>query len=197
MYTLTSLGCFTSVNNTTKALLYRWQRHRYVLTRSVIWHWPNLSDIEPIWYWIHLLNLSDTNSIRYWTYQIVNLLDTEPTRYQTCQISNLSDTEPIRYWTYQMSNLSHTEPIRSALFQILRCANSHSAQPGSSSPQLTMTPSPSQHATPVPSPLTSPRWPSTTPSVPCDEIKDEKCTPVHSPPPQQIILACSVMILSR
>jgi hypothetical protein len=41
----------------------------------------------------------------------MNLSDTEPIRYRTYQILNLSDTEPIRRWIYMNPNLSDNEPI--------------------------------------------------------------------------------------
>ncbi len=76
-------------------------------------------------YLILVPNLSDTGTklIRYQlikdrTYQISNLIDTELLsdteliRYRTYQIQNLSDTELFRYRTYHIQNLSDAKLIK-------------------------------------------------------------------------------------
>ncbi len=64
-------------------------------------------------------DLSDTEPIRFQTYQIPNLSDYQTYQIPNFQISNLSDTEPARYQIYQIPNLSDAKPISFRSYQIL------------------------------------------------------------------------------
>jgi hypothetical protein len=98
------------LNNNGKAVLHWCQKHRYNLTSHCEWHWQNVSDTEPLWYWTYQIpNLSDTEPIRYWIYQ--NISDSGPIRNQTYQTLNISDTELVTHWTYRIPNLACTKPI--------------------------------------------------------------------------------------
>ncbi len=55
------------------------------------------------------------------TSRIPNLSDTEPIRYRSYQIQNLSDTKLIKYHSYQIMNLLDTEYINIELGGIDSC----------------------------------------------------------------------------
>ncbi len=69
---------------------------------------PSVNDIDSI---CQKSDQSDTEPIRFQTYQIPNLSDYQTYQIPNFQISNLSDTKPVRCQTYQIPNLSDIVPF--------------------------------------------------------------------------------------
>ncbi len=105
---------FTSINNTSKTPYIVSNLPGYSSLKLTQW-------LQCQWrgHWTYLiLNLFDTEPIRYRTYLIPNLSDTKPIRYQTHPFPSLPNSEPIWFWTYLIPNSSDTEPIRYQTYQI-------------------------------------------------------------------------------